>query len=550
MSTPQTNINIVSGVAIDSRYRHSIYFANQDAQLAYFGGKVVKRLSAYSYCRKSWTLKVDATMEEARKWNYLYFQNTPSGKWWFYFINDVEYKGERSVELTLELDVIQTYMFEWVMKRCHIERQHTTSDKFGENQVEEDLDTGELTCNAWTDVQEIEELCLLIMSTYDLAVTSNTSNASKILATCYNNVFGGLGIYATLLSDWQAVGIKLSQLSDAGIIDGVVSMWMYPKRMVSLGKYTDGTNATWTNGVVFKPVANMIPHNLELTLDYSPLSDIDGYVPKNAKTLQYPYNFMYVSNNQGGGAVYKYERFNGGVDNGEDNTFKVYALLTGSYSPEGTVQMVFPSYDNMPFETGLSIGGYPTCAWNADAYKIWLAQNQNSVNLSNTLGGLSIVAGSVTAAASIATGNVAGAVGGVAGAVGGVKTIANNLSMKKDRAIQPPQARGTHSASTNIMSGKQTFTIYFRYVTAEHARMIDNYFTQFGYAIKRLDYPNIHARTRYTYIKTNGCTIGGTICNSDRVKIESIFDEGITFWVDGDGIGNYSANNDPIASNT
>jgi len=546
MSTPQTTINIVSGVAIDSRYHHSIYFTTQGKQLDYFGGKVVKTLTAYSYCRKSWSLKVDAMMEDARKWNYLYFRNTATGKWWFYFINNVEYVNDNTVELTLELDVIQTYMFDWYLPPCHIERQHTPTDALGGNTVEEDLDTGELTTGWWFDLPDIEELCVLMLATYNPLYTSDKDNIDKVFASRYNGVFGGLGVWAGSMSDWQAMGAKLNILSDEGLIDGVVTMWMYPKALVKLGKYPDGVQATWTDGNVFKPVTSMEKVSTSIDADFSPLSSVGNYIPKNAKLYQYPFNFLYVSNNMGSGGVYRFERFSGDVIQGDQMTFSLGLQLYGGYSPEADVKMVLQGYDNMGYETAMEIGNFPTCAWNADAYKIWLAQNQNSLGLSNAMAGLSIAGGIATTAVSAYLGNPVGIAGGVGAVMSGGKTIADNLAMKQDREVQPPQARGNHSATTNIMAGKHTFTFYWRHVTAERARIIDHYFTQYGYAIKRVQYPNICARSLFTYIRTNGCVVGGQICNEDRIKIESIFDSGITFWRDGDSIGMYHLTNDPI----
>ena len=99
MSAPQSIISICSGVRLDNRYEHSIYFADATAQQEYFAGKVVQTFPAYSYLRKSWPLQVQATMEEARSWSYLYFRNG-SGKVYYYFINQIEYKNDNTVELT------------------------------------------------------------------------------------------------------------------------------------------------------------------------------------------------------------------------------------------------------------------------------------------------------------------------------------------------------------------------------------------------------------------------------------------------------------------
>ena len=112
MSNPQSIINICSGVRLNPSYEHTIYFDTATAQYNYFAGKVVKSFPAYSYLRKSWNIKVASTMEEAKTWTYLFFQNG-SGKLYFYFITNIEYVNDNTVELSLEIDVMQTYMFDY-----------------------------------------------------------------------------------------------------------------------------------------------------------------------------------------------------------------------------------------------------------------------------------------------------------------------------------------------------------------------------------------------------------------------------------------------------
>lgn len=540
MSTPQTTINICSGVRLDNRYIHSIYFGASKTQQAYFAGKVVKSFSGYSYCRKSWSIQVRATMEEARKWNYLYFQNTPTGKWWYYFINQIEYINENTVELMLELDVIQTYICDVTFNPCYVERQHSLSDVFGENEVDEGLDVGELTCAQYGDTDEIEELCVLMMAPYN-PINTSANNTDKTYASRYNGVFGALGVYVTPMELWQALGAKLSLLSDAGKIDGIVTMWMYPKRLVTLAP-----GFSWDEPEICMGVSSVISSQSYFTLGMAGVYPPSNR-PKNMKTLQYPFNFLQVSNNQGGSGVFRFERFSNLKGyNPFDEDFRLNYTLYGAYSPDATVKLVFNNYDMMPHETAMSIGNYPTCAWSADTYKIWLAQNQNQHAIAGWETGVNIVAGAVTTAGGIISQNPALAGAGISTVVSGAFQIAQLNAQKKDMSVQPPQARGQHSVSVNIAEEKQCFTFYHRRLTNEQMWIVDNYFTMYGYAVKRVKTPNPRARKYFTYVKTVDCTITGDMCSEDRVAFESIMDRGITFWTDGDDIGNYDLDNKPL----
>ena len=191
------------------------------------------------------------------------------------------------------------------------------------------------------------------------------------------------------------------------------------------------------------------------------------------------------------------------------------------------------------YEHGLTLGSFPTCAWNQDVYKLWLAQNQNQQDLSMALSVLSVAGG---IAGAVATGG-AGAMLGLGGAVSGAQNIASILAQRRDMAIQPPQSKGQSSTSINTVAGFQTFTLKTKTLTKEMARIIDDFFTMYGYKINRVQKPNLKARPAFTYIKTVDCHIDTNICAEDAVKIESLFDKGITFWVDGDKVADYTQNN-------
>lgn len=526
MGSPQSTINVCSGVRLNSRYEHSIYFANLDAQRNYFAGKVVKTFSAYSFIRKSWDLNVAATMEEAASWTYLYFQNAKNWKVYYYFIDNIEYVNDNTVRLKLQLDVLQTYMFDYTLLPCFVERQHVTNDTRGANTLDEGLEVGELIDNEASDITSIETLCIMILASINPNY-ADTTEPIPAFAGMYNSVFSGLKLWAVDINDWAQWGTKIDELSEAGFLDGIISMWMYPKNLVKLG----GENE-WGDEVLCKVVESFTPNSVTASVSINAAS-IDGYTPRNNKLLTYPFNFLYCSNNNGGSAVFRYERFEG-----SDATFQLY----GALSPDAPVMIAPTNYNgvDLNFEHALSLGSFPSCAWDADVYKMWLAQNQNQHAFNTATATIKAVGGALTAAGGLVTGNIAVAGAGAAGMGSGLMGIQGQLAQKADMAIQPPQARGQFSSNINIAAGKQTFTFYKKSVSAENAKIIDDFFTMYGYKINRVQKPNIHARSSHTYIKTVGCHIDADLCNEDATQIEAIFDHGVTFWTNGDRIGQYS----------
>lgn len=69
MSNPQSTIMILD-VPLDNRYLHTFYFGSKAEQSAFFRSKVKKTFTGYTFIRKSWTLKVQAQMEDAIGWKY------------------------------------------------------------------------------------------------------------------------------------------------------------------------------------------------------------------------------------------------------------------------------------------------------------------------------------------------------------------------------------------------------------------------------------------------------------------------------------------------
>lgn len=545
MSTPASTIYICSGVRLNNRYEHSIYFANMTAQESYFAGKVVKTFTAYTFLRKSWPIKVQATMEQAKRWSYLFFDND-TGKTYYYFINNVEYVNDNTVELSLELDVLQTYMFDYELLPSFIERQHVEDDTLFEHTVEEGLDVGEYTNTGRYQISP-GEMCILIQSTIQ-PDGSTSDSIIPALPDKYNNVFSGVKIWAVDAVNWVALSEMLDTLSSEGLADSILNIWMYPKALVELaGEATWGEPGTTEDGrtesiiLPVKGAVRALDHDLVKNA-VEPPDALAGYTPKNNKLFCYPYSFLYVTNNQGNSSIYRYERMMDYPD--------MFFALSGALSPEAGVRMTPYRYNRLTynFAEGMTLTGYPTCSWNSDNYKMWLAQNQNSQNLNVGTSLLKIAGGLGAAAVSALTGAgaVVGVPGGLTMAASGAMQIADQLAMKEDRAVEPPQAKGTFSTSVNITDAQHCFTAYQRTVTAETARIIDDYFTMYGYKLDVCQKPNIHAREAFTYVKTIGCHIEGEMCNEDTVQIESIFDHGITFWVNGDKICDYSQSNDTL----
>ena len=145
-----------------------------------------------------------------------------------------------------------------------------------------------------------------------------------------------------------------------------------------------------------------------------------------------------------------------------------------------------------------------------------------------------------TSTATAGLGTLAGAGTFASGALG----VADAISQVYQHSLTPPQSEGNvNSGDVTFSSGNLTFSLYYMSIKAEYARIIDEYFSMYGYKVNRVKVPNRDHRSRYWYIKTIDVNIDGTIPNKDMQVIKNCYDRGITFWRNVSEMGNYSLDN-------
>ena len=172
-----------------------------------------------------------------------------------------------------------------------------------------------------------------------------------------------------------------------------------------------------------------------------------------------------------------------------------------------------------------------------------MAQNQTQLSMS-------LVGGIAQTAAGGATLYATGGMGGVNQTVGGIQQIGNLLATIADKSTLPPQARGGGGSIINMANQIKGFQFYYAHIRAEFARIIDSYFTAYGYATHRVKIPNRSIRPHWNYVKTINSSLTGSVPADDMARLRAIYDSGVTFWRNGDEIGNYSLDNSPVGGVT
>lgn len=497
---PNSNIKIYKNVPLDNTYNHTIYFSSLSNQNAYFHGNsgILKyNLTSQSYQRVvKGSMRIAIKADNLYDCNYLAFQNASFGSKWFYaFITGVEYVNNETSEITFEIDPVQTYFFDVQLKECYVEREHSSSDKAGDNIVAENIDIGDITCNAVSGSGHFSSYVAVVATAYD---------PDGQAGGYQGGLFSGVNYIAGLINTPEQVQSLLDYLDatvDVNKEDSVVSIFLMPTEF-----YTTESSTSFQVSRVDKN------------------NTIHGYTPRNKKLLTYPYNYLSVDcgNND---AIYRYEWFK--------DEYCDFAMF-GCVSCNPQIMLVPQNYngsdgDNFNYVEKLVMQGFPQVAWGIDSFRAWLAQEASSTAIQG-IGSIASVAGGGM------TGNPMAMIGGIMG----LANTANNIVLATNR---PSQAKGTNSGTIDVATRSKDF--YFRQmqISAEYARIIDDYFDMFGYATRRVKIPNRSVRPHWNYVKTNGCVLTGNAPADDVRKICSIYDDGITFWKNPSEVGNYSLDN-------
>ena len=561
--TPQTNIRLLRGCPLDPSYVHSIAFLNEGVQRTYMLGLTKYNLNNYTYQRYAkGKLRVQILADNLYDVNYMMFQNTAYGNKWFYaFVDKIEYINDVTTEVSYHLDEIQTWLFDWTFNQCFIERMHTTTDNVGDNITPEPVEVGEYVYNDFDNCDNFggNETPRIIVGLTDI----DTDYSYIADGNLYDGVYGGITLYAFPATASGVDDVNaLITLYGKKTPDTIVTIYMVPHDAI------DDANVN-TDGSL-----NPIPMATLGAVKYETLGTcgtaVDGYTPRNKKLLTYPYNFQNVSNGEGDSLALRYEFF-------ENNTAKV---KMGSNITQPVQVYCCPSdYKGVKFDSEhaqrpdydtdekLVLSNYPSCSWNIDSWKVWWAQNAvptviKGIEAAGAIGITSYhgstpsqevgtgVMSAITGQEMTKTieGTPAGLTWNKAGGLYALHTISNLAQSIYKASIQADVTKGNIS-SANAMFSQRDYGFKHGRMSVNHwqAEIIDSFFDRFGYSIHKIGTPSIRNRPAWTYIKTVDCTINGTIPVDSENTIENIINNGITFWTNPLYVADYSRSNTPVS---
>lgn len=510
---PNTNIRILKDCPLDPTYDHTLYWKTVKEQTDYFTSIAKFKLTKQTYQRvQRGTMRVGIIAEQLYDCNYIMFQNEAFGNKWFYaFIKGVEYFNNATSEITFEIDVLQTWFFDYNLGMCFVEREHSVNDNVGENTVPEDLEQGpyvmvgggQFVPKNWNPRR------ILMLSTFNPSLSDMTDFDGEMQD----------GVFTGLCPSWyetpQELELKINEIITKNKIDGVVGLYMCPIYINSSGESTISKN-------------------------YS----LNGYTPKNAKLFTSPYNVLHIYNGQQNMDL-SYELFSTSVCNFQIDCTTIpepiIQLMPISYAGGGAN----PTAEGFDTERRLAVTHFPQCTFNSSVYRAYLAEYAARIPIENYQAQLGVATSAASIVPSLLSLNAGTIIGGVGGVASSALQVMGINARRQDIRTKPAEVRGTANPNADWVEEKFLFKYKKLTIRAEYAKIIDDYFTMFGYATHRVKVPNRNSRPHWNYVKTVGCVLEGSIPADDVSKICEIYNNGITFWHNAEEIGDYSLDNRP-----
>lgn len=345
---PNTTIYILNNIPLNKSYEHTVYYPDKDTQAQAFMKYKKYTLTDYSYQRSQLgTIRVQLKYEQLIDCNYLMFKNTNfENKWFYAFITGIGYVNNDVTDVYYDLDVMQTWCYDYTFGKTFVERHHDAYDRLYGNTVPEGLELGsEYRLIQGKSYSYAKPLAWVIIAT-----TTVKDESAYQISGIITGVYSGLRVY--YIEDIGELTRIIGKFINEGLEDAIVAFYQVPK--IDKHHMSD----IQTDEITFTQQMNLG----------------NGYKPRNKKLFSYPYSFLEVYNTLGTSVELKFDQFeNLGAST---VTFKVEKVIF----PQANVVITPKWYRGYlwDYEYSSVYGLFPTCAFAGDAFKVWWAQNKNS----------------------------------------------------------------------------------------------------------------------------------------------------------------------------
>ena len=242
-----------------------------------------------------------------------------SDKWFYAFIDRIEYTNQNCARIYFTIDPMQTWLpeIDYELGSCFVERAHAETDQIGDNLVDEGLDIGEYLWgqevypeyydeNNVRQTLRLEECSLVIAMAVECGLEQYLQNEDytafknsmreTITADYWGNYnVSGLNYVAFPNNEYGMAVYKqvLSAIQDNAMVDQVFSIFWFPTALLD---FQNNGSAIKPGFIPITPIHDpserwgnygwSTSYNVSVPSDFGTIggqAGIDGYVPKNNK---------------------------------------------------------------------------------------------------------------------------------------------------------------------------------------------------------------------------------------------------------------------------
>lgn len=534
-------IKLYKGYKYDNKYDYVKGFASSEAQTSWFNSQRYESIDDHNYVRNNNIVKVDYSLDTLREMGVNYLSYNNGDRIIYCFIVFKEYIGYNTTALHLEVDVFQTYMFDFNFQNSFIERKKCEINEItdfdeglflGNHSIASDMISINKTTKYFALFSGIKNFELVmdengkIIDYLDIP-TTQTKPMTVIDGIPYP-------LYFVVLEDGRIPTV----LSDHPSLVSIIRMpnCNYTTDTIKIPYIIPTTNVETNEPTGYMTVDRVVTVATTIT---SVQDNGTGFpIPKTDVTDFYPYTYYVLTDGETEPLIMKPQDLPGTASVVSrhalshqpieryfvpgyrgDTTGRVYNITNAN-------QMVIPTATNQGIE--------------------FLTANAGMMNLQrkgqvteNILGGVASVIGSVgSIAGGIALAPVTGGLSlgetmnGVGkltntanGIVGGIQAIKESDRRALDQALTPSSISSLGTPATRNAFGNGYVRI-LKYTVSDLVKTkIRNFVERFGNKFN--NYDTINHRTYKGYIKMISPNIDTTIDHEAVLKIIDIFERGV-----------------------
>lgn len=373
-------------VAWDDSYKDVVSFESPEKRTEYFDSLKSESivLENYTYLKPNEPINIDVPFHKAYTYNYLIVDNpktddpddvTPPR--FYYFIEGAAMLNPSTTALTLQLDVFQTYLWQFRLGVCFVERGHLAmaamhnrleSDKYNTAETmrifgvaSEGLDVGSEYTISRSEMFDLsaKKWAVIVQSNTDLAADWGTRDNPSLKTAdgqMTDGLASGCNVYA--IESWNYSDFMKKVRDAPWVAKGIVSISAFPKSVL-----TDGPSVS-LNGIDAHFLGDTPDEGVYFTSDEPILEQLGRLTNADFKFVDklkcFPYALIEIVNYQGNSLLLKPE-----MVNDEKLTLKQMACAAPPYQKIA----FFPAhYGEAVGDSGYGKAGYYTMDYTEGQY--------------------------------------------------------------------------------------------------------------------------------------------------------------------------------------